>query len=267
MWMAVLLAGCAAPSPAPSTLTVPRSLQEAVVIDVDDGDSLTVEIGGTVERVRLLGINAPELDECWGTEARAALAPTDGRTVGLEFDVPERDQFGRLLAHVWLDGTLVNLELVANGSAFVNLIPPDTAHGPDLRAAQDMARTSGVGVWAPCGDEAPAGVVIAGIDANPPGPDEDHLDEESITIANVGSAPVSLGGFVVRDASTVHRYVLPASLTLDPGAEVRIVTGCGRDTETTLHWCAAGPVWNNDGDTALVLTEAGTVAAYFTYGP
>ena len=89
----------------------------AVVTRVVDGDTIDVAIGGRDERVRLLGIDTPEVHvaegaapECFGPEASAFtgdLLP-DGHRVRLERDVVGRDDYGRLLAYVYLvdDGAL-----------------------------------------------------------------------------------------------------------------------------------------------------------------
>ena len=61
------------------------------------------------------------------TAANAALV--EGKTVFLEKDVSEVDQFDRLLRYVWVTKgtawTLVNLELVRQGVAFAKSYPPD----------------------------------------------------------------------------------------------------------------------------------------------
>ena len=89
---------------------------------VDDGDTIVLVSG---ERVRYLGINAPEIahgDESGEPYGRKATAFNKrlvlDRRVKLEFEEERRDQYGRLLAYVLLeDGTLVNGELVRQGYA------------------------------------------------------------------------------------------------------------------------------------------------------
>ncbi len=43
----------------------------AHVVNVPDGDSLVVKVDGIEEKVRLIGVNAPEHDECFGEESAA----------------------------------------------------------------------------------------------------------------------------------------------------------------------------------------------------
>ena len=89
-----------------------------VVEWVIDGDTVDIDIGGREERVRLIGIDTPELHtdaggaECMAREAlefTAAELPA-GTEVRLERDVVGRDDYGRLLAYVYrrADDVLIN---------------------------------------------------------------------------------------------------------------------------------------------------------------
>jgi hypothetical protein len=49
-----------------------------------------------------------------------------------------------------------------------------------------------------------------------------------------------------------HTFIFPA-FTLQPGADVRICTGCGQNGPGDLYWCKSGSaVWSNAGDTAYL---------------
>ena len=84
-----------------------------------DGDAIDVESldGGTV-RVRLLCIDTPERGQPGFKEATWFLRElVEGREVRLEMD-PEhddRDRFGRLLRHVWIDGRNVQVLIIEAG--------------------------------------------------------------------------------------------------------------------------------------------------------
>lgn len=247
--------------------------QLAVVRTVVDGD--TVEVGneaGSVETVRLIGINAPETGECYwdrATQELAGLAPVGGELVMIP-DVSDRDRFGRLLRYLWVGDILVNEELVRAGAAIAVRYPPDTAEADRLRAAQTEAQRAGAGLWAPdaCGPEAETHLVIVTIRYDPPGDDNQYLDQEWILIRNEGTETADLTGWQIRDESSIHRYAFPHRFRLAPGGEVRVVTGCGTDTGDVLHWCSRGSaVWNNDGDTGFLLDPEGNVHFSFSYSP
>lgn len=130
---------------------------------VIDGDTIVVRIGRSTERVRLIGIDAPEVakrgepGECFGDEATrilADLAPPGGSVV-LERDAEARDVYGRLLAYVSVqagDGSvLVNRELLVRGAARILRIAPNTARADEFDAVAAAARASGAGLWGACG--------------------------------------------------------------------------------------------------------------------
>lgn len=119
---------------------------------VHDGDTVSIILGRKREMVRLIGIDAPEMGQRpWGKMAKRHLEGIlagSGWTVTIEFDVQERDRYGRLLAYLWtVDGRLINLEMVRDGYAVVYTIPPDIKHLDALREGQRFARERRLGIW------------------------------------------------------------------------------------------------------------------------
>lgn len=240
---------------------LPATDTDVVVTSVADGDSFRAESSAGEIEVRLLGINSPELDECHGQPAREALVNLiDDRTIGLATE-PELDQFDRVLARAVVGETYVNLEMVKNGHSLV--VTDGSTDRTTLLEAEDAARASGIGMWASnvCGAVGPrAALEITGIDFDPPGAD----DDESVTIINSGADPIDLAGFVLRDESSVNRFDFPA-ITLAPGGELLVVRGCGDGEGSTIPWCTDQPIWNNDGDAALLLDEVGRIVDILRY--
>ncbi len=126
------------------------------VVRVIDGDTIQVCcIAGKREKVRYIGINTPETKhpqkgvERYGEEAaKANWMLVVGKTVRLEFDVQQRDRYGRLLAYVFLkDGTFVNAWLVENGYAMVMTVPPNVKYQDLFLKLQREAREAGRGLW------------------------------------------------------------------------------------------------------------------------
>lgn len=120
---------------------------------VYDGDTLKLDTG---EKVRLLGINTPEIgggrkqEEPGGQSAREWLKHRlEGRRIRLEQDVELRDRYLRLLAHVFAeDGTHINLELVDEGYATVDIHPPNLKYADALMSAEVRAERERRGLWA-----------------------------------------------------------------------------------------------------------------------
>jgi micrococcal nuclease len=149
----------------------PDHLLDATVRRVIDGDTVVVRrANGRLERVRLVGIDTPEVHESQtlareiarsGRDAAtvqrlgrraatftAALLPVS-RRIALELDIQPRDQEGRLLAYVWRDdGVLVNLALLEAGQARLLTIPPNVRHADRFRACTVAARAARRGLWA-----------------------------------------------------------------------------------------------------------------------
>ena len=128
-----------------------------------DGDTLVARIDGRRVRVRLLGVDAPELagrlrlgrvlrhrGGLRGPGPAARGAPT----IALRTDPTQgrEDRFGRLLAEVTVRGDprTVNEELVASGNAEVFRGDGRARLQPALRAAERRARARRLGLWGSC---------------------------------------------------------------------------------------------------------------------
>ncbi|MFN9717983.1 MAG: thermonuclease family protein [Planctomycetota bacterium] len=130
-------------------------LVQATVRYVIDGDTLDLDDG---RRVRLLGIDAPEMGFDGGTAEPFAQKSTDwlkdrveGRRVQLRIDSPKLDRYQRTLAWVFDDqGRLVNRDILLDGYARLLDsfgLPQDLE--PSLREAESEARIRRVGLWQP----------------------------------------------------------------------------------------------------------------------
>src|SRR4030042_4471064 len=119
---------------------------------VHDGDTVILIINKKQEKVRLIGIDAPEIGQKpWGEEAKRYLESvvrTSGWKVRIESDVEKTDQHGRTLAYVWTtDGSLINLMMIQGGYALLYTVPPNVKHAEEFRKAQGEARDKRLGIW------------------------------------------------------------------------------------------------------------------------
>lgn len=120
---------------------------------VYDGDTILLQNG---ERIRYLGINAPEMDYENQRHEFLAISAKElnekfvlGKAVRLEPGIEKRDHYGRLLAFVYTEeGAMVNLLLVEMGLARVLTTPPNTRHRHIFVKAQQRAMDSRRGIWA-----------------------------------------------------------------------------------------------------------------------
>jgi len=156
-WLLLLgaLAGLAGPAQGDdSACPAARIDERAQVVYVYDGDTIKLADG---RRVRLIGINTPELDhngaahEPFAAAARTALqdlAGTGNRIVELQLGSEHFDHYGRLLAHVFLqDGRNVAAALLQRGLATTLVVPPNTWGQACYQRLEDSARIDRLGLW------------------------------------------------------------------------------------------------------------------------
>lgn len=141
------------------------SYEDVLVTRVVDGDTLLLE---NRERVRLIGIDTPELHESPKLHRDALRSKQDmraikamgkqayeftrelveGKRVSLEFDVEKRDKYQRLLAYAYLkDGTFVNAQIVKEGYASLMTYPPNVKYVDLFLGLYQQARENRRGLW------------------------------------------------------------------------------------------------------------------------
>ena len=124
-----------------------RATVPCTVTRIVDGD--TIWCSG-VARIRLIGTDSPESDQgSFGAEATSALTGMipPGTEVQIEQDPEPRDRYGRLLAYIWHDGTLVNWRMVREGWAVLLTYPPNVQYVDLFTNAQRRAREEMRGLW------------------------------------------------------------------------------------------------------------------------
>lgn len=145
--------------PAPSA----GALVEAEVTKVWDGDTLHAEVQGTDVKIRLIGMDCPEIGdkaEPFGDEARQRAASlAEGEAIWLEADAGDTDKYGRALRYVWLSlpedtasveeasEKMLNAILLKEGLAEVMTIPPNTRWAEGFEELEDEARKNRTGMW------------------------------------------------------------------------------------------------------------------------
>lgn len=127
----------------------------ATVTNVVDGDTIDVtDENGTERRVRMIGVDTPETvhpelgEQPFGREAsNYTKERLTGKTVKLELDVQEIDQYGRTLAYVWIGDEHFNAMLLKEGYAVLSTWPPNVKYVDDFVIYQKEAREAKKGLW------------------------------------------------------------------------------------------------------------------------
>jgi micrococcal nuclease len=128
------------------------------VVEISDGDTVTVSRNCDPISFRLLGVDTPEIVDprkevqCFGKESSVY---TNERLLGKEVSIEtdpisgEKDKFGRMLGYVILeDGTNFNKELIANGYAREYTYGNEKyRYRNEFKLAQEEARRTGKGLW------------------------------------------------------------------------------------------------------------------------
>ena len=119
---------------------------------VDDGDTIVLTDG---RRVRYIGINSPEVEskyskaEQYGDEASELNRELVYlKKVRIEFDIEKYDQYGRLLAYVFLpDGTFINNAIITAGYAYCLPKKPNVKYEELFLKSQQNAMLLNNGIW------------------------------------------------------------------------------------------------------------------------
>ncbi len=153
-----------------------RDRETHTVVQIVDGDTLTVQHNGRAEKIRLIGIDAPESGINNKTKKDAARGNEDidtitkmgkkatrfvrkivkpGDPVVIEFDKQTRDKYGRLLGYVYLSsGKMLNEEIVRAGYANLLTYSPNVKYQDRFLKAYREARENNRGLWTKYGEEA-----------------------------------------------------------------------------------------------------------------
>lgn len=142
--MSVLLISACIGKPTSNVLY--KSPETFFVNRVIDGDTIVIDTG---ERVRLIGINAPEQKEKCFNEAKEKLDELiSGENVALEKDLEDKDKYERLLRYVRLDNKIINLEMVSTGFARTDIIEPNIKYSKEILEAENEAKIDNLGcLW------------------------------------------------------------------------------------------------------------------------
>lgn len=88
----------------------------ASVISCHDGDTCKVEVKGQTVKIRLAGIDAPEIEQPEGVDAKKFLESKVLKKT-IEFDCKGKS-YDRIVCLLKIDGLDINEEMVRNGYAF-----------------------------------------------------------------------------------------------------------------------------------------------------
>ena len=138
-----------APAQSPTTAIGTQTLTGRVVT-IADGDTITVlDATETQHRIRLAGIDAPELHQAFGNQSKQSLSEMIfGRDVTVSYQ--KIDQYGRIVGKILLDGRDINLEQIKAGMAWHYKYYENEQTQEDRQgyaSAEEDARAARRGLW------------------------------------------------------------------------------------------------------------------------
>lgn len=239
---------------------------DTVVKTVIDGDTLVLS---NDERVRLIGLNAPEDGQPYYEESKKALEDlVIGKPISIEHDVDEKDTYGRTLAYLYVGDLFVNQKLIEQGVVVIETIQPNVVHAEEFIKAQADAREKCTGIWEGlCAPGVTSCVQISKINADPVGIAAKDLNGEWIEITNTCVEPQNLDGYLLKDSSASNSYMF-TSLLLKAKQKVKLHSGCGTESAKDIYWACPvrkSAIWNNKGDHAYLYDKTGKLVSEMSY--
>lgn len=130
-----------------------NKMEQVIFSKCSDGDTAKFIINNEEKKVRFLAIDTPEVDksEPYSKEATdyTCSALKNANEIYLEYDgnSDKEDKYGRVLAFVYVDGVLLEKDLINRGYAKVAYIYGDYNHVDELRKAEEEAKNKKIGIW------------------------------------------------------------------------------------------------------------------------
>lgn len=236
----------------------------ALVTEIIDGDTLKLASG---EKVRLIGINAPEKKTICSEQAAQFLREqTENKTVELEKEQTDLDQYGRKLRNVFVKEKNVNILLVRNGLAAVYEYEKQLKYLQELKQAEAEAQKSNECIWKKSDAiyELDGCLSVKDFHFDAEGNDAENLNNEFIQFENNCSYPIALTGWNVKDEGTNFFYF--PSINFEKNSTLTIFSGIGANSSAKLYWNSKQGIWNNDHDRMFLRNEKGELVVFSEYG-
>ena len=136
---------------APPSATAKGSELTCGIKAIYDGDTLIASCPAGEVKVRVFGIDAPEMkQEPWGDRSRESLRGLLPRFGSVNLHVKDQDRYGRTVAQILVSERDIGLEMVRQGYAVVYA---QYNHSPVYRQAQSEAKQARRGIWARPGSQ------------------------------------------------------------------------------------------------------------------
>lgn len=235
------------------------------VVKILDGDTFDMTTAsGSLQRVRIIGIQAPETKWCGGKAATKALAAV--LPLGTKVRLASRKaSSGNAPSGVWrikrtvhkkVGGRWVDIapSLLARGLVFPFPFIGEASHNSEYLKIAWRASEQRIGLYDPnhCGSSKAAGQRLKlEVLANGPGENR-NANAEFVMVFNGSAKDIKLGGWMVQDTSPLNAYFFPKGAVVRANDYVVVYSGNGKNgispdgrRDKRAFYSRTGPKWNN----------------------
>lgn len=242
-------------------------LDKQLELFFSNDDSLVNEEGCFVERVvdgdtivacenttRLLGINTPEKGERFYSEAKRYLSERiENKTVKLTFSKEKYDKYGRVLAYIYFNDSLINAEIIENG--FANPYFPsekDSKHKQFFDSWERCVENS-KGICKSSTDRCSKCIVLKKLDSV----------KEEVILKNNCQFVCNISGWSIKDEGRKN-FIFKETLIF-PKKEILIYVSSTEKHNGGILWNRTDSVWTDSGDTLFLRDSKGDLVLWKNY--
>jgi len=255
-----------------STAAIPPPLTTpARVLSVVNSNTITVDIEGKTETVRLIGVGIPQrerpnrADIPFGPENLGFIKETiESEPVWLQFDMFKgRDANGDLFAFVWTqrprDGSpetiraqVLNLILLARGYAVYDFETSGLLYMGKLIRAEREAKMAGINIWSEYSPDPVHNRILMVLSIN-------HT-AEYILLKNNNTLDIDISGWTIFSANFSERFVFPQGTVIPVGESFKVTSGVNAHTQNGRFVWTTENVWGDGGAQARIYNTEGLQA-------
>jgi len=239
----LLLIGYYWPSPTGKSIadsSAGYARETVFVTRIIDGDTIVGRLGDTLQTYRLLGINTPEKNKPYYSEAKNFLYEIENKSIEILRDGDDFDRYDRRLRYVFYNNRLMNVESVQLGLATTFMLD-ELKYKDKFVNAEKFARASGIGLWEKSKDVCAGCVNLVSINA----------EEDYFIIKNKCDFDCNLTDWLVKDDAN-HFFKLNDLKSLDEEKYDSLII-------------FKAEVWNDAGDRFFMRDKTGRLVLFYEY--
>jgi hypothetical protein len=213
-----------------------------------DGDTIHVNINGTDETIRLLGMNTPEHNQPYYQEPKDYLInEIENKSVELLRDTTDTDRYQRKLRYIFYKDSLVNVELVQQGLAPTFMLD-GLKYKDKFTNAEKFARDNNLNLWKKSADSCASCIKLEKLD----------FKKEFFIIKNNCNFNCNLNSWFVKDDANHFFYLND----LQSQAEETYNSSISKDSNGKP---VTTGVWNDDHDRFFMRDDKGYLVVFYEY--